>query len=199
MLGLKISTTLYLDERYLQIVELKRALLDLQIQYWLHHTFHLWTWWFLLFWTIVPFFIWWKFIDKKRFLEISFFGLLLGLSAGVLDSIGVTTVAWEYPDKLIPFLPNLFPVDYVVIPVLFMLIYQKYSGWKAFLLASGIIIIVLSLVIDPFLGRINVYKLLSWSNYYSIPVFLFMVCFAKWVTMVIIKRNNDQGGEPIGD
>ncbi|MGE5390308.1 MAG: CBO0543 family protein, partial [Deltaproteobacteria bacterium] len=137
--GFKVPAKLYWDASYEKILESQHYLSDLRVQNWLHNSFPKWTWWFLVFWSILPLFIWWKYIDRTRFLEISLFGLIVSISAGILDALGVAFLLWCYPYALVPALPNFFPIDYVVIPVCFMLIYQKYSGWKEFLTAVTVI------------------------------------------------------------
>jgi hypothetical protein len=147
-----------------------------------------------VFWAVFPLIIWWKYADRKRFLEVSFFGLMTSISAGILDTVGVFLGGWVYPYQLIPFLPNFIPIDYVVIPVVFLMIYQKYPGWKAFIIVSTLVSSVLSLLFDPVMVWMNLYQPLSWQYYYSVPIFVFMVCFCKLVTMVISGRQYKYGG-----
>jgi hypothetical protein len=188
--GFKVPAKLYWESSYEKIIETQRSLTDLHIQNWLHYSFPRWTWWFLLFWTIFPLFIWWKYIDRKCFLKISFFGVMLSISSGILDSVGVQLLLWTYPYGLVPALPNFFPIDYVTIPVIFMLIYQKYPEWKKFIIASTIAASVLSLVLDPVIVYLNIYQPLTWQYYYSIPTFVFMVCFCKWVTIIVTGQDS---------
>lgn len=196
--GFKVPVKLYWDSSYEKILETQRTLTDLNIQNWLHHSFPRWTWWFLLFWTIFPLFLWWKYTDRKRFLEICFFGVMISISAGILDSVGVALLLWTYPNGLVPALPNFFPIDYVGIPVIFMLIYQKYPKWKAFIIASTLISGVLSLVLDPIIVYLNVYQPLSWQYYYSVPTFVFMVSFCKLVTIIVTGQDSRYKGVASG-
>jgi len=110
--GFKVPVKLYWESSYEKILETQRSLTDLHIQNWLLYGFPRWTWWFLLFWTIFPLFIWWKYLDRRRFLEISFFGVMISISSGILDSVGVQLLLWTYPYGLVPALPNFFPIDY---------------------------------------------------------------------------------------
>ncbi len=188
--GFKVPAKLFWDSSYEQILQAQRTLTDLSIQNWLHYSLHRWTWWFLLFWSTFPLLIWWKYTDPRRYLEISFFGLMASLISGIVDSMGVQLLMWTYPNSLIPGLPNYFPIDYVTIPVVFMLIYQKYPGWKAFILASTLLACFLSLIGDPVLVWLNVYQPLSWQYYYSIPTFVLIVGFAKLITNVAKGRDS---------
>ena len=126
--GFKVPAKLFWDSSYEQILEAQRTLSDLNLQNWLHYSLPRWTWWFLLFCSIFPLFLWWKYTDPRRFLEISFFGLMTSILSGIVDSMGVQLLLWTYPNGLMPGVPNFVPIDYVTIPVVFMLIYQKYPG-----------------------------------------------------------------------
>ncbi len=188
--GFKVPAKLFWDSSYEQILEAQRTLTDLSIQNWLHYSLPRWTWWFLLFWSTFPLYIWWKYTDPRRYLEISFFGLMASISSGIVDTVGVQLLMWTYPNSLIPGVPNFFPIDYVTIPIIFMLIYQKYPGWKGFLLASLFISSFLSLILDPVMVWLNVYQPLSWQYYYSIPAFVFIVSFAKLITIMVMGRDS---------
>lgn len=115
---------------------------------------------------------------------------MVSISSGILDSVGVQLLLWTYPYGLVLALPNFFPIDYMAIPVTFMLIYQKYLEWKKFIIASTIVASVLSLVLDPVIVYLNIYQPLSWQYYYSIPIFVFMVCFCKWVTIIVTGQDS---------
>lgn len=188
--GLKVPAKLFWEPSSWQYVKTVKRTTELNVQQWTEYSSHRWTFWFLLFWSIAPIFIWWKCIDRRRFLEISFFGLFTSLCAGILDSLGVQMSLWFYPDSLVPFLPNFFPIDYVVIPVMFMLIYQRFGSWKSFIIVTTVLSTVLSLLIDPFIVWANIYQPLSWHYIYSIPVFVFMVSFAKLITIIVTKQDS---------
>ncbi len=188
--GFKVPTKLFWDSSYEKIIETQRTLTDLNMHNWLHYSFPRWTWWFLLFCSIFPLFLWWKYTDPRRFLQISFFGLMTSIISGLVDSLGVQYLMWTYPNNLIPALPSYLPIDYVAIPVIFMLIYQKYPGWKGFILASALIASLLSLIADPMLVWLNVYQPLSWQYYYSIPTFVLIVSFAKYFTIIVTDRDS---------
>lgn len=192
--GFKVPFKLYWDAGYEKIMEAYQNYTSLQIDYWFQYVLGRWFWWFLLFWTIFPLLVWWKYTDRNRFLEISFFGLFISLCAGILDAVGSFLGLWAYPYQLLPCLPNLFPIDYVVIPVVFMLIYQKYTGWTEFLIASTVVSAVLSLILDPILVWMNLYQPLTWQYYYSVPTFILMVSFCKGVTLIAAGQDSKYGG-----
>lgn len=196
--GFKVPVKLFWEPSYDVIIETQRTLSDMHVQYWLHYSFPRWTWWFLLFWTIFPLIVWWRYTNRQRFTEISFFGMMVSISAGILDSIGVFTMLWTYPYGLVPALPNFFPIDYVAIPVFFMLIYQKYPRWKGFLIACTLGSSVLSLVLDPVIVWLNLYQPLTWHYLYSVPVFVFLASFCKLITNSVVGQDAKYSGISIG-
>lgn len=187
--GFKVPTKLYWDEGFEQILAVRRTLTDLYLQDWLEHGVTRWTWWLLLFIAIFPIFIWWKYTDRKRFLEISFFGLLVSIFSGLVDYLGVQLMWFAYPDRLIPTAANYFPIDYVLIPVIYMLIYQKYTAWKSFIGANILVAAFLSLIADPVMVWLNIYQPLFWQYYYGIPTFVLIVIAAKAITAAIVLRD----------
>lgn len=197
--GFKVPIKFYWENVYENIIQAQHTISKLTVDYWLNYTVGRWYWWFLVFWAIVPLIIWWKYTDRNRFLEVSFFGLMTSICAGILDTIGVFMGAWAYPYQFLPYMPNFFPIDYVVIPVVFMLIYQKYPGWKMFFIVTTIVSTFLTLILDPIMVSINIYQPLTWQYYYSAPTFVFMVSFAKWVTMIITGRDDKYGGTNVGN
>lgn len=46
---------------------------------------------------ILPFFLWWMLVDKRRIIEISLVGLFISGIAFILDQIGVSLRYWIYP------------------------------------------------------------------------------------------------------
>ncbi len=192
--GLKVPVKLYWDAPFTKIIEAQDTLGRLTIDYWQNYTIFRWYWWFLAFWAVFPLFIWWKFTDRKRFLEVSFFGTITSINAGILDATGVSLGLWIYPYKILPFLPAFFPIDYVIVPVIFMLIYQRYPAWKPFLIVSTTISAILSMILDPIMVWMNIYQPLQWQYLYSIPVFVFMVSFSKAVTSLVTRQDTRYGG-----
>ncbi|WP_438449046.1 hypothetical protein [Gorillibacterium sp. sgz5001074] len=57
----------------------KRALRDVQHEHWLNDELWSWNWWFLLALTVIPYFIWWRYADKRRLHQIIMFGCLIAL------------------------------------------------------------------------------------------------------------------------
>jgi hypothetical protein len=165
-----------------EITQLKIQLRDLLLQHYKTHEVFSWVWWIGIAFAIIPIFIWWRVLDKKRILEICVFGLIVNVTAVFLDVIGSEMVLWEYPIHILPQTALLFPVDFVLVPVVNMVLYQKYPKWGKFLLASAIAAAVLAFIAEPFAIWIGEYKLISWSLFYSFPIYIIIDIFAKFLT-----------------
>lgn len=154
------------------------------------------TWWVSVGLLIIPLVVWWKLVDKRRLLKICVFGLLANVAASFLDVLGTDYVLWEYPVHTLPKLSLLIPVDYVIVPVVGMMIYQKFAGWKAFLLACTAASAVMSFLCEPFAAFIGMYKLLSWRYVYSFPIYIALYAAAKLLTDRLAARQAETRDPP---
>jgi hypothetical protein len=165
-----------------EIIKLKLQLRSLSIQHYLATEVFSWVWWVGIAFVILPFLVWCKVVDKKRLLEICVFGLVVNVSATCLDVVGTSLVLWEYPVHILPRIPLLFPVDYVIVPIGFMLIYQKCPNWWKFLATSAIAAAALAFAAEPFAIWIGEYKPISWKLIYSFPIYILIASFARLLT-----------------
>ena len=110
-----------------------------------------------------------KFVDRKRIKEILLFGALLIIFIGLLDDIGVNLSLWSYPYKLTYLVTTLNAVDYGMIVVMHMFIYQKFKEWKTFLIANVLLAAIFTFIFEPISVRLGIYKLDNWKYIYSFP------------------------------
>ncbi|TXC85659.1 hypothetical protein FS935_20040 [Metabacillus litoralis] len=168
------------------LIEVEKTYFESLNQYWENHNYLTARWWFLVILSVLAPITWWKFIDKKRLIEITSFGLFYGVSAIILDSIGSNAMVWTYPVRLTPYLiPQLYPYDVGIVIVPFMYVYQRF-GDKAskFLIANGILSAFLAFIAEPVMEMLNIYQEITWRNIYSFPIYwlLGVICW------LIIKR-----------
>jgi len=154
---------------------------DLSLAHWLSYELFTWQWWVNLAATLLPLLAWWKLVDKQRLLRIAFFGAVVNLTASSLDVVGSSLHLWEYPIRILPIPPLLYPVDFVFVPLLLMLVYQKYPRWRDFLLATAAVATGLTFVGEPLAVYINVYKLITWRYVYSFPLYILIAVLARLV------------------
>ncbi|GAA3321032.1 hypothetical protein GCM10020331_034490 [Ectobacillus funiculus] len=56
-----------------------------------------------------------------------------------LDDIGVNCNLWSYPYKLTSVVPKLVAIDYGIIIIAHMSVYQHFKRWKSFFLIANVI------------------------------------------------------------
>jgi len=66
---------------------------------------------------ILPWFILWKLVDRRRLLEILVYGLLISTIVTVLDEVGCQLNLWEYRIDLEPLFPRLIAMNFTMLPV----------------------------------------------------------------------------------
>lgn len=157
--------------------------------FWFNNVVFTYQWWLLVAITIIPFVIWWKIVERRRFFEIATYGLLVALLSGLLDAIGVETDAWEYKYDLLPLLDVFIAYDITVLPVCYMIIYQYFSTWRSFAIAHIIVAFVFAFIAEPLLIWLDIYQLIKWKHIYSVPGYFSLAIFLRWVMGKLIKKN----------
>jgi hypothetical protein len=170
------------------IIQLKIQLREMFFQHYFASELFKWVWWFEITVIIASFVIWWKFVDKKRLLGICVFGLLANVFATFLDVLGSDFVFWEYRVHMLPQLPLLIPIDYVIVPVIDMILYQKFPKWGKYIFASTIAAAVLAFVCEPLAVRIGMYRPITWRFVYSFPIYILINIIAKFCTDWFISK-----------
>nr|WP_092069187.1 CBO0543 family protein [Dendrosporobacter quercicolus]NSL47376.1 hypothetical protein [Dendrosporobacter quercicolus DSM 1736]SDL87219.1 hypothetical protein SAMN04488502_1011051 [Dendrosporobacter quercicolus] len=176
---------------YTSIEATKQAqeiLTQIKIEHWLNEEVFRIQWWIQVVVLIVPWFIWWKLVNKQKLVEIFCYGLLIGIVAVLLDGLGVELTLWGYPHKLFPLLERLFHADLTALPVIFMLIYQYFPKWKAFLGVCTLVAAIFTFVVEPIHIGLNIYELYSWKSIYSFPIYVALAACCKWLLGLIIKE-----------
>lgn len=164
-----------------QILSIEKQLTHIRIENWLNQDLFSWQWWLLIIVLIVPWIFWWKYVDRKRLMEVLSFGLIALIISSYLDAVITELGWWSYHVWVIPLWPRLIPADFTVIPVTLMFIYQKFGSWRSFNLAMLTVSVIFSFVGEPFLGWIDVYELNGWRHIYSFPIYIAIGVFIKWL------------------
>jgi len=163
-----------------QIIQTKLMYKQLSIEHWVKYEVFTWQWWIGIACIVLPLLLWWKLVDRRRILEIMAFGFLINILATFLDIMGSEFLLWNYIIRILPQIPLLFPVDFVIVPIIYMLIYQHYKTWKQFLLASAIVALALAFVVEPLAVYIKQYQLISWRYIYSFTIYILLAILGKF-------------------
>lgn len=161
-------------------------------KYWLNHDLFTYQWWLLiaiaiLFWLLLYFLM-----DRKRIQELTLLGSFLVILTLILDSFGSELVWWSYPHSLFWMFSWLYPVDFVGLPVSFILIYQYFPSWKKYLIAITILAFVFTFILEPILTLMDMYRLYEWKYFYSFPIYIAMGAGTKWIVNKLFNKDTSQ-------
>jgi len=170
------------------IQSLEKELTNLRVENWMNEVVFHWQWWLLLAVLIVPWLIWWKYVDRKHLLEIFTVGTVIIILSSYLDGILTQYELWHYHFMVLPFLPCFLTADLSLLPVVYMFVYQFFCSFKRFLLAMTIVSGFLAFAGEPFLMWIDVYEMHSWEHYYSFPIYIAIGIIARWLARTLAAK-----------
>lgn len=172
------SKLLYLQQKYG----------ELSIENWLSSGVFTWSWWVLLLLTLLPWFIFFKYLDKERALKIWCFGLTVTIITTFIDDLGSDLGLWIYPIKFVPVGLIAYPFDFSVIPVAFMLIFQYCKSWKCYITAIIILSFIFSFIGEPFSEWLGTVKYIKWTYIYSFSFYIITGLLAKFFIMKVSPK-----------
>lgn len=170
-----------------QVLDAQNKTIQLENLHWLKYELFTFQFWLLVAMLILPWFIWWKLVDKKRFLEITIYGLIVVTFATFLDEVGCQLNLWEYRYDLEPLFPRLIPMNFTMLPVGYMLIYQYFRKWKTFIAANIAAAALFSFVGEPVFVLLDIYELLKWKHVFSFPIYIILAIIFKVAINAIMK------------
>jgi hypothetical protein len=186
---------------YLQdLYEAREKILEINYAQWLDYVLFSFNWWFLVVLTIVPWIIWWRLVDKKRILEISFMGTLVMITAVTIDVTGFFFLLWTYFYNDILMMPLLIPFDLTVLPILYMLVYQLFPKWKSYFITLVLFAAGGSFIVEPLFVWMNIYSQHGWNHIFSFSIYIafgivFKLLIQKMKTLQSKENANTQNEE----
>lgn len=173
----------------INIVQLQSVFTAMRMEQWLQDCLFTWQWWLLLALFVAPWIVWGILVDKKRFTVIILLGMFVLATVSWMDDLGTDLTLWYYPYKLLPVYPQLVPINYAVLPVIYMLVYQYFPLWPSYIKAIIIMALIFAFVAEPALDYLGMYKMLKWQYYYSLPIYLLIGFSFKWLVEKIFTIN----------
>ncbi len=152
----------------------------LYTQYWKENALFTPQWWFLLVLMILPWYIWWKAVDKRRVLKILAFGFLITVIVSIFDKLGSVLGLWAYPYNLFPVGLRLYPMDLSVLPVTYMLLYQYAPKWKKYIIITTIFGLS-GIVVEYLFIWMGIYRVIHWHPLISVPIYIAIAILCKWL------------------
>ena|SRR5699024_2715685 len=166
-----------------ELYEAQQYYFDVTYDRWINDVLFTFNWWFLLLILIVPLFIWWKWVDKTRIMEIVLVGLLIGILATFLDLTGIFLSVWTYNYTLIQFFPSFNPVNFSLLPVSYMLLYQWVPQWKWFIILLTFAAAFGAFLAEPLFIWMHIYDQTWWKHIYSFLIYIAMGIGVKALAM----------------
>lgn len=169
-------------DSYALLHQLRLQASDIKDQLWMQNflTAH---WWLVAITIVASYVIWWKFVDKRRVIEILLFGSYIAVSRVIFDDWGISSGRWTYIFDLLPVGYSLFLNDLTVVPLFLMLVYQYSPDWKTFIVWLLVVQGITSFVLLPLLSYLGILKLYNWTYYGS---FIFMLVTAIVMRAIMI-------------
>jgi len=175
-------------EAFQRILDAHRLYVQLRYEHWAAHEVYTALWWFLVFSWAASWVVWWSLVDRTRIIEISFYGLIVLFVTTFLNALGSVHQLWTYTVKIIPFTPHLEAIDWAILPITYMLVYQYYPSWKSFILVQIIIAFLYSFIGEPFtIYILGAYLPLNWSYLYSFPIYIVLAVIPKALTQFLFN------------
>ncbi|RIW37347.1 hypothetical protein D3H55_04735 [Bacillus salacetis] len=131
----------------------QKALTNDWNEYWHDYSaYDTWQFWFLILLFIIPLVVLYFKLDKRRALQLGFFGFNIHVWLGYIDRFGASQGYWEYPYQWLIILPSNVTLDASLIPVIYILLYQWIlTNKKNFYLYMILLSAGLSFIFKPLL------------------------------------------------
>lgn len=166
---------------YEEIANMKLTLWNQFFPHWLSVEIFSSSWFIIVLSMLLLYAVLIMFIDKSRLREMIFYGSLLAVSFGYIDTIGTTMGLWIYKTNILPFTPSLFPFAYTLHPIVHLLVYQNTSTWRSFILVNTLATALFAFIAQPFFAWAQVLQLIRWSYLYSFVLAWGVTLFARGV------------------
>lgn len=170
------------------LLDMEKELTFARIENWLHHDLFTWQWCLLVSVLIIPWFIWWHYVDRERLLEITLLGAIVFIISSFSDAVLTELGYWSYEYQVIPLWPRLISADFSVLPISYMFIYQYSKEWKDFLLIMIIVAAFFAFVGEPFLMWLKIYKLHQWKHIYSFPLYIALGILIRYLLRLLLVK-----------
>lgn len=183
------------DASFDEIIRVKTQLRDLILRHYFDREVFGWVWWLGVTLIVLLPIIWWMLAAKKRLMELCTLGLIVAVSATFLDVAGSEIALWDYSIGIPLPISILIPVDFVILPVVDMLIYQKCPAWGKYMLVCVVAAVLLSFGFEPFAIWVGQYKLIVWRLVYSFPIYIIINVFSKFTVEKLKGRQAASTGK----
>jgi hypothetical protein len=173
-----------------KIAQAKEVLIKLIYNDWKANDLFSPTWFGTVIFILLSYVLCFKLLDKRRLSQILLFGSLITVMITLFDIIGVEYTRWAHLTRVFPIMPTLFLLDYTIMPLYYMLIYQYCRNWKIYIIWNAIAAGLISFALFPLLTFLKMFELNNWRYAYFFPcIFTFGLVSRAIVVGVIALEN----------
>ncbi|UFT98441.1 hypothetical protein KO561_14725 [Radiobacillus kanasensis] len=154
-------------------------LTDLRIEIWTKHTVFTWQWWMLVVICLLFITLLFVFIKKQTALTTAaYFGVIYILNKN-LDDVATAMDWYDYRMQLEPIIPTMLPANLFIIPIGCSILYQRFEGWRSFLISIGLFAGFVSYIGLPLMKTIDIYVEKNWNPNFSFISLLLISILSK--------------------
>lgn len=178
-----------------QINNLQHKLTNASVDYWRYFSgLYSWQFWFLLALLLSSLTLLYFFIDRRKILQIGFFGFNVHVWLTKLDELAITNGLWSFQYKLIPYLNSSFSVDAAFAPVALMLVYQwTLNKKKNYYLYTTVLCLFISFLFRPSLATFGIFHVTKGIYYFLVFLELIIVMLiSKVITNLFLYFQKEQ-------
>ncbi|SDI30349.1 CBO0543 family protein [Alteribacillus bidgolensis] len=170
-----------------EIVNLREEFRDSYWAYWINENLFSFGWFLQFGLNILFIYIAYKLLDRTRLFELLTAGGIIAILSSLLDSITIQNVLTTYPNSFTPISPPFVTSTVVILPIVYMLLYQFFSTWQSFIIANVISGAILAFVIENLFRWLDIYQYIQWNSFFSFIVYLVMAVILKWIMNYLMK------------
>jgi len=176
-----------MDQMQILINQTLDQLTKLRLEQYMSEFLFSWRWWLFLGLFVVPWYIWWRLVDKKNLKAIIICGLILAILNSIIDEHLVNLGLYTYKYHLDPIWGGILTAELTVPPIAGMLLYQYFPKWNMFTLVTLIACAILSFIALPIYKLLGVIVMFKWTYLHSFGLLVILELFAKWITDLIVR------------
>ncbi|WP_332699239.1 CBO0543 family protein [Halalkalibacter lacteus] len=175
-----------------EITKIRETFREAYWAYWINDNLFSFGWWLLLVLHILFIYLASKLLDRTRLFELLTVGGLAAIFSTLIDIITIQYGLTGYPTSLSPLSPSLFVSSLIILPVIYMLLYQFFSTWKSFILANLVVGAFLAFLGENLFRWLNIYQYIQWNSFYSLITYLGIGIVLKWILSNLLKAQKKQ-------
>jgi hypothetical protein len=165
------------EETYNLIVEANNQMLEI----WSEQVIFTWQWWLGIGFTLIPWILWVKYRKKDSTIRLLSAGFFVLIISSWLDFLGVALGLWYYVYEVVYFIPNYFPWDFSLFPVIYMAVIQTMPRVSP-LIKAVILSALLAFIGEPLVEWLGFYQPVKWEHIYSFPIYALIYLIAHYIS-----------------